>query len=56
MFWPSIAISAKRFHDSDMSGWWVLLNFVPGGTLIVFIMNGFFRGSGGANRFGALTS
>lgn len=22
--WPSIAVSAKRFHDRGMSGWWVL--------------------------------
>ena len=29
--WPSIAISIKRFHDRDMSGWWVLL---PLGVLI----------------------
>lgn len=23
--WPSIAVSAKRFHDRGMSGWWALL-------------------------------
>lgn len=24
-FWPSIAVSVKRFHDRGMSGWWVLI-------------------------------
>jgi uncharacterized membrane protein YhaH (DUF805 family) len=23
MVWPQIAVSAKRFHDRGMSGWWV---------------------------------
>ena len=22
--WPSIAVTIKRFHDRDMTGWWVL--------------------------------
>lgn len=28
MFWPSIAVPIKRFHDRNMSGWWVLIFFV----------------------------
>ncbi len=24
-FWPGIAVSVKRFHDRDMTGWWVLI-------------------------------
>lgn len=23
--WPSIAVPVKRFHDRDMTGWWVLI-------------------------------
>lgn len=26
--WVALAITAKRLHDRDMSGWWVLLPFV----------------------------
>jgi uncharacterized membrane protein YhaH (DUF805 family) len=37
--WPTVAVSAKRFHDRGMSGWWVLWFFVL--TLIpVFIFAG----------------
>jgi uncharacterized membrane protein YhaH (DUF805 family) len=26
---PSIAVAARRLHDTDRSGWWQLLYFVP---------------------------
>ena len=25
LFWPSIAVSIKRFHDRNMTGWWCLI-------------------------------
>jgi uncharacterized membrane protein YhaH (DUF805 family) len=28
-FLPSIAVTARRLHDTDRSGWWQLLYFVP---------------------------
>lgn len=35
---PSIAITVRRLHDLDMSGWMYLINFVPYvGGLIVFV-------------------
>ena len=34
-FWPSIAVSIKRFHDRNMSGWWVLWS-----TLLVVFFGG----------------
>jgi len=27
-FWPGIAVTAKRFHDRGMTGWWVLIGYV----------------------------
>lgn len=52
--WPAIAISVKRWHDRDRSGWWVLVYLIPVvGWLWGIIDNGFLRGNAGPNRFGA---
>jgi uncharacterized membrane protein YhaH (DUF805 family) len=32
---PSLAVSVRRLHDVGMTGWWVLLNFVPLGGLVL---------------------
>lgn len=51
--WPAIAVSVKRWHDRDKSGWWVLIVLVPIiGQLWALIDNGFMPGTRGANRFG----
>jgi uncharacterized membrane protein YhaH (DUF805 family) len=36
---PSIAVAIRRLHDTDRSGWWVLLGLVPlvGLVLIYFL-------------------
>lgn len=49
---PTIAVSVRRLHDIDRSGWWVLLSLVP---LVGFIVLLFFHiqpGTAGPNRFG----
>ena len=50
---PSIAVSVRRFHDQDKSGWFYLLNFVPyvGGIIVMVFMC--LEGTRGPNRFGA---
>ena len=51
--WPGLAISIKRWHDRDKTGWWVLINLVPFiGTLWTLIECGFLAGTRGENRFG----
>lgn len=51
--WPAIAVSVKRWHDRDKSGWWVLVNLVPLiGQLWALIDNGLMPGTRGPNRFG----
>jgi len=53
ILWSSIAIQVKRWHDIDQSGWWVLINFVPFfGSICTLVVNGFFPGTEGKNRFG----
>lgn len=55
LLWPAIAISAKRWHDRDKSGWWVLVALVPViGWQWLLLDNGFRRGTPGPNRFGAV--
>ena len=51
--WPLIAVSAKRQHDFDFSGWWALIHFVPGvGSFILLVVDGSMPGTRGPNRFG----
>ncbi len=51
--WSSLAVQAKRWHDRDKSGWWILIGFVPIiGGFWVLIECGFLRGTYGPNRFG----
>jgi uncharacterized membrane protein YhaH (DUF805 family) len=53
LVWPALAVSVKRWHDRDKSGWWVLLNLLPVvGWLWALVDNGFLRGTAGPNRFG----
>ena len=48
----NIAVTVRRFHDQDRSGWMVLLSFIPFvGGLILFIFM-CLDGTRGENRFG----
>ncbi len=55
MFFTTLSLAVRRLHDSDRSGWWYLLNWVPIGSLVVFIFT-LLPGTPGANRFGAPSS
>lgn len=56
---PSLAVTVRRLHDRDMSGWWYLgfmvlsmiplVGFVAG---IAFLVITFLPGTPGTNRFG----
>jgi uncharacterized membrane protein YhaH (DUF805 family) len=49
---PGLAVTVRRFHDQDKSGWFILLNFIPYiGGIIVFIFM-CLEGTKGPNRFG----
>jgi uncharacterized membrane protein YhaH (DUF805 family) len=46
VFLPAIAVGIRRIHDSDHSGWWLL---VPIGNLYFLIVNG----TCGVNKYGS---
>lgn len=56
---PSIAVTVRRFHDRDMSGWWYLgltlaglipfVGFLGSIAMLVFMV---LPGTEGSNRFG----
>ncbi|MFY1694767.1 MULTISPECIES: DUF805 domain-containing protein [unclassified Solwaraspora] len=49
---PSLAVAVRRLHDTERSGWWVLISPVPligPLTMLIFTVQ---EGSPGPNRFG----
>ena len=48
---PSIAVSVRRLHDRDLSGWWYLLGFVPFGSIVLLVWY-VLPGTPGSNRYG----
>lgn len=49
---PTVALGVRRLHDTDRSGWWLLLSFIPVIGWIILIIWYCSRGTIGANRFG----
>jgi uncharacterized membrane protein YhaH (DUF805 family) len=49
---PGLAVTVRRLHDLDKSGWWLLIAFVPLIGAIVLLVWFLSRGTVGANRFG----
>jgi uncharacterized membrane protein YhaH (DUF805 family) len=52
LFLPSLAVAVRRLHDTNRSGWWYLISFIPlvgGIILIVFFCQ---DSAGGPNQYG----
>lgn len=49
---PSIAVGARRLHDIDRSGWWLLVGLVPLLGQLILIIWFVTPGTPGTNRFG----
>ncbi len=53
-YWISLAVSAKRYHDLNKTGFWVLVTLIPYiGALWQIIECGFFPGTNGSNDYDA---
>jgi uncharacterized membrane protein YhaH (DUF805 family) len=50
---PGIAVSVRRLHDLDRTGWWVLLALVPVVGIIVLLIWFCTKGTDGSNQYGA---
>jgi uncharacterized membrane protein YhaH (DUF805 family) len=49
---PSLAVSVRRLHDVDRSGWWYLLSLIPVIGTLVLLYWYVQPGTSGDNRFG----
>jgi uncharacterized membrane protein YhaH (DUF805 family) len=50
---PAISVGVRRLHDTNKSGFYLLLSFIPfiGGLIVLFFLIA--QGTKGKNRFGA---
>ena len=49
---PSLAVTVRRLHDIDRSGWWILIALVPLIGTIVLLVFALLEGTAGPNRYG----
>lgn len=49
---PGLAVSVRRLHDLNKSGWWLLISIIPFIGAICLIVWFCFKGTEGQNRFG----
>jgi uncharacterized membrane protein YhaH (DUF805 family) len=50
---PSLAVTVRRLHDTDRSGWWLLVGLIPILGWIVLLVYYVQDGSPDNNRYGA---
>jgi len=48
---PSLAVSVRRLHDTNLSGWWVLIGLIPLGGIVLLVMH-VLDSTPGPNRYG----
>jgi uncharacterized membrane protein YhaH (DUF805 family) len=51
---PYVAVAVRRLHDTNRSGWWLLLTFVPLVGNIVLLIWFCTPSTSGPNRFGPM--
>ena len=53
LLWPFWAVSAKRWHDRNKSGFWSLINLIPIiGSIWMVVECGCLKGNKGENEYG----
>jgi uncharacterized membrane protein YhaH (DUF805 family) len=49
---PNIAVTVRRLHDTDRSGWWILIGLIPLIGAIVLLVFMLLDGTPGDNKYG----
>jgi uncharacterized membrane protein YhaH (DUF805 family) len=49
---PTLAVTIRRLHDIDRTGWWILINLIPLIGTIVLLVFELTPGTPGSNRYG----
>ena len=49
---PSISVGVRRLHDTNRSGWWILIGLIPIVGSIVLIVFFVLEGTRGPNQYG----
>ena len=49
---PTLAVTVRRLHDIDRTGWWIFINLIPLIGFIVLLVFAVTGGTPGSNRYG----
>lgn len=49
---PGIAVTIRRLHDTNRSGWWILLGLIPIANLVLLVFM-LLDGTAGSNDYGS---
>lgn len=52
MILPALGLLFRRLHDTDRSAWWILLSFIPFGSIVLLVFT-CLDSTPGPNKFGA---
>jgi uncharacterized membrane protein YhaH (DUF805 family) len=52
VFLPALAVLVRRLHDTNRSGWWVLISFLPLIGILVLLFFSLQEGQPGENQYG----
>ena len=49
---PTLAVTVRRLHDIDRTGWWIFINLIPLIGTIVLLVFALTPGTPGTNQYG----
>ncbi|SQI44327.1 Inner membrane protein yhaI [Leminorella richardii] len=48
---PALSVTVRRLHDTDKTGWWILVALIPFGSLVLFVFT-VLDSTSGTNAYG----